>query len=460
MPTIPEIHATTGQYNSAGMINWIISNPEYDLLYGLPQVENTTESIRMIGQEITSFAPRRNQFNNALINMIGLMRITYMLFTNPLADMKKGKLEMGETVEQIFVGQAEVFPFNPAESETRFLKRALGEVSTAFHSINFHDVYKVTISRMELKRAFLSLDGLVNLIENKMGSLERSATADEFMLMKYLISTLLLAGKINAQVIEPITKTSADDVAMEVAATSNLFQFPSTEYNMAGVTNTTPISNLVIFESARANAKLKVFSLANAFNVDYVKFIGQVKMFDSLGTYDWKRMDKLLAGDKGYRRFTTDEINLLNSIDLIVMDRNFLQIYDAEREMEIPLYNGEGAFTNYFYHVASIFSASPFHNVVAFTTEEGSVESITVSPATATLSPGGSIGFQADVVTTGFASSSIFWEISTQGVADGTYIGQDAILHVAEDETVSEITVVATSLANEEVTGSATVTVE
>lgn len=459
MPTIPPIRATLGTYCSQGIINAIIEEDQTGELAGLPFAENTTESIQMIGQEITSYAPRRNAFNHGLVNLIGMMRLYYMMWKNPWSDLKQGKLEMGETVEEIWNGLAEVFPYDPEVSETRVLKRAKGEVSTAFHSINYQEVYKITISTKELKRAFLSLQGMRDLVETKIASLARSASYDEFMMMKYLFAVLLLNGKIKTASIPAITKTTADDVVTAVSETTNLFQFASDEYNMAGVENVTPIDNLIIFESAKANAYLKVNSLAVAFNVEYVKFLGQVKMFDSLGKFNWKRMAKLMANDSGFRQFSSDEIAALESIQLIACDRNFIQIYDSVFDMEEPFRNGEGAFTNYFLQVEQIYSASPFHNCIAYTTMTPAVTAISITPATASAVKGSSVAFQANVTTTGFGSSEVVWEISTQGVAADTVIGQDGVLRVGADETKTTITVTCTSVADDTKSATATVTV-
>lgn len=457
MPTIPEIKASTGIYTSVGIINSILEDTANTELHGIPKATATTESIRMVGQQITSYAARRNQFVSALINRIGMVRLHYMLFTNPWAWAKQGKLEMGETVEQIWIGLADVFPYDPKKSENRFLKQQAPDVSSAFHSINYQEVYKVTINEARLKNAFLSLEGLRDFIEGIIGSLARSANVDEFMAMKYILAMLLLAGKIKTIEIPVITKDTADDVATQIAETTNLFQFPSSDYTMGGNENTTPISDLYILESARANALIKVNSLANAFNVDYVKFQGNVVLYDSLGTYNWDRMNKIFADDPGYRQFTQEEINMLNTVDMIAMDRQFMQIYDSVEEMGTPLINGEGLFTNYFYHVWKILSVSPFHNAVAYTTTAGSITSVEISPTEATVAKGSSVALQATVTATGFTSTDVVFEISS-AVTDSE-IGQDGILRVGANETATEITVTVTSVADETKTASATITV-
>lgn len=459
MPSKPPIKATTGVYTSVGILRSIANDPNYPDLAGMPKVEATTESIRMVGGYITSYQARRNQFIDALINRIGMVRLNYMLFNNPWSWAKQGKLEMGETVEQIWVDLAEVFPYDPVESETRVLRQAPPDVQSAFHSVNYQEVYKVTVNYEKLKAAFLSLEGLFDFVEDIIGSCARSAGVDEFMVMKYLLAVLLLDGKIKTISIPAITADTSDEVISTVTEITNLFQFPSDEYNIAGVSNTTPIEDLYILESAKANALIKVNALAVAYNVDYVKFMGHVVMFDSLGTFNWKRMGKIMAKDPSYRQFTSDEIAALQSIQLIGMDKRFLQIYDRLNEMGEPFINGEGRFTNYFFHVWQVLSASPFHNAVAFTTMTPAVVGVTVSPGTATAEPGQSVAFQANITTSGFGSSAVVWEIATQGVSEGTVIGQDGVLTIATDEQQAEISVKVTSVVDNTKSATATVTI-
>lgn len=240
--------------------------------------------------------------------------------------------------------------------------------------------------------------------------------------------------------------------------TTNLFQFPSREYTIAGNKNTTPIDDLYILETAKANAYIKVNSLATAFNIDEVRFMGHVVMIDSLAVYDWDRMDKIFEKTGGYSRFTTEEIELLKTVQFVCMNKNFYQCYDNMRQMATPFINGDGLYTNYPYHVSQIISASPFQNVIAFSTATSGVVSVTVSPATASVEKGKSIALTADVTTNGFGSSEVFWEISGNS-SEGTYIGQDAILRIATDETGTEITVKATSIADDTKVGSATITI-
>lgn len=463
MPTIPEIKATTGRYSSIGIIQAVIgATPE---LQGVPMPTATTESLRATGQAITNYAPRRNAFINGLVNLIGMQRLHYMLFTNPLAWAKQGKLEMGETVEQIWIGLADAYPYDPEKAETDFAKQHRPEIESAFHSVNFEVTYNITVNYRKLKNAFLSMEGMQALIEDIIGSVVRASTYDEFLVTKYMLAVILLEGVMHTAPIAELTAATADEAITTVTTVTNKFQFPSTQYTIAGNLNTCPVEDIYILESAEANALIKVNALASAFNVDYVKFMGHVSMIDGLDIIDWKRLDKLLGYDPatgtskydpGYRHFTEEEIRLLGTIQLIAMDKRFMQIYDNYEQMETPFINGDGGYTNYPYQVGRVFGASPFHNAVAFTTVESTVTTVTVTADSENVMVGTQLGLQANVETTGFARSGVIWSVSE---AEGVTIGQDGILRVAKTAAAGSVTVTATSVFDSTKSGSLEVTI-
>lgn len=457
MPTRPTIKQQTKVYSSVGMLRAIFNDPNNDLLYRQRNVDATTASIRAAGEFITAFKPRANQFINALVNRIGMERITYLMWSNPWSWAKQGKLELGETVEEIWLGLAKAYVFNPEKSETRFLKREEPDVLSAFHSVNYRIFYKITVTMQQLKTAFLSVDGLINFVESLIASTGRSASADEYMVMKYTLAIALLNGNVKTVKIPAITKENAEDVITAVTTVTNNFQFPlaSMQYNRAGVQNTVNLDDTFILESTDANALIKVNALANAFNIDEVKFMGHVVMHDGLGNYDWGRMRDLFSEDPSFEPFNESQIAMLNSVKIIAMSRRFLQIYDNYEYMGEPLRNGEGLFENYFYHVGKVLSTSPFHACVAFTNSADGELTVTISPQTASVTAGQSVSFLANVVSTGFQVLDVTWTVT--GGGDNTWI-ENGILHVGSDAT-GNITVTATCMGDPTKSATATVTV-
>lgn len=92
---------------------------------------------------------------------------------------------------------------------------------------------------------------------------------------------------------------------------------------------------------------------------------------------------------------------------------------------------------------------------VVFTQTAQGVTSVTVNPSTATLSRGGQVKLSATVVTTGFANKAVTWSSSYEKVT----VNQEGLVTVASDATTGNVTITATSVYDNTVTGTATITV-
>ena len=87
------------------------------------------------------------------------------------------------------------------------------------------------------------------------------------------------------------------------------------------------------------------------------------------------------------------------------------------------------------------------------------VDSVTVSPATATVAKGGNKTFTATVNGTNSPDQTVTWTIVATGNKAGTKIGADGKLEVASDETLTSLKVKATSTVDPAQSDEATVTV-
>ncbi|WP_423774251.1 hypothetical protein, partial [Alistipes finegoldii] len=72
----------------------------------IPYATPNADSIRSIGATLMDYPALMNEFLPALIGRIGRVAITSRLYRNPLAVLKKGILDYGETVEDIFIAMA------------------------------------------------------------------------------------------------------------------------------------------------------------------------------------------------------------------------------------------------------------------------------------------------------------------------------------------------------------------
>ena len=443
---------------TAEILNTIRDNASANYRDYVPVADPTDQqSVRNIGGIIMNYPALQNEYLNALMNRIGRVIITSKLFYNPWAGLKKGLLEFGETVEEIFVNIAKPFQFDPAVAESEVFKREIPDVRAAFHILNYQKFYKATISNDQLRQAFLSWQGITDLIAKIVDSMYTGANYDELLTMKYMLARNILQGRMNVTEVAPVSAENAKTIVSTIKGVSNIWEFPSTNYNLSGVTTQTDKRDQIILLNAKFDAVIDVEVLAVAFNMEKAEFMGNRILVDSFGALDTARLNLLFKDDPNYVPLSQAELSALDAIPAVMVDRDWFMIFDNFYNFT-ENYNGQGLYWNYFYHTWKTFSVSPFANNTVYVAGAPTVTSVTVTPATATVLKGQSLHLTANVVTTNFAPKSVTWSM-TGNTSQDTHIDIYGNLFVAEDETGTTITVTATSTFDNTKTGTSTITV-
>lgn len=425
MPRIPSTAKLTA--NSVDILNAVRNSASSTYQERIPVA--TQDNIREIGNAMMSYQATQNEFLSALVNRIGRVLITSKMYENPLRMFKKGMLEFGETVEEIFVQVAKAHQFDPNTAEKEVFKREIPDVLAAFHRMNTQNFYKATISNDQLRQAFLSYDGITDLIARIVDQMYTGANFDEFLIMKQLIVDGVNDGKFNIVTIPEPTAENAKSIVSTIKGISNKLEFMSSDYNYLGVLTHTRKEDQILIIDAAFDAIIDVEVLASAFNMSKAEFMGQRVLIDNFGT--------------------------LTGAYAALVDREWFMVFDNFINFT-EQYNGEGLYWNYWYHVWKTYSTSPFCNAILFTTQTQAITSVTISPKTATLAKGANQQFTATVVGTGYVDKSVVWTVS--GNSDTkTTINNSGLLHVGEDET-NGLTVTVTSVVDGEKSDTATVT--
>lgn len=442
--------------SAAEVLNAIRNNASINYKDYVPYATEDADSVRQIGAIIMDYPALQNEFINALINRIGRVLITSKLYENPWSVFKRGMLEFGETVEEVFVNIAKPFQFDPAVAESEVFKREIPDVRAAFHILNYQKFYKVTISHSQLRQAFLSQDGVIDLATKVTESMYTGMNFDEFLTMKYMIAKNILNGRLHPITIdEPVDEATAKSSITAARAFSSAITFLGTDYNAAGVATYTKRDDQYIIMNAHFDAVLNVNVLAAAFNMSRTEFLGHAILVDSFGALDVPRMNELFGDDPTYEEISQDELDALDAIPFIIVDKNWFMILDNLLEMR-EQQNGQGLYWNYWLHAWKTFSVSPFANAAVMVPGEPSVTGITVSPSTATVYAGQSLALTVDVTTVNFAPKTVNWASdSDYATVDGA--GNVNISSDAPAGTVIEIT--ATSTYDSAVSATATITV-
>ena len=363
------IAVSTLNASTIDILNVIRQNASYDYQQNVPEVA-TANDIPKVGEVIYGTPAFANQFINALVNRIAIVRVQSATFNNPYSILKKGYIEYGESIEDIFVSIAKAVDFSAEKADKREFQRTIPDVRSAFHVMNWRVMYPVTIQDEDLRQAFLSIDGVQNLISKIVDSVYTGAEYDEFLLFKYLLIKAISKGKMLPTSIGAGIDLS--EAAVQFRGTSNLLPFMSSEFNESGVKTNTPKDRQVIFMDAMFNAQFDVNVLASAFNMEKADFMGRLFLIDNWTDFDNERFDVIRANSDGIEEVTTEELALLANVKAVILDENWFQVYDNNNKFT-EKYVASGLYWNYFYHTWKTVSNSPFANAVVFVTSGATI---------------------------------------------------------------------------------------
>lgn len=452
MPIRPEIKVLTN--SSVDVLNAIRNSASMDYRNYVPIATPNAESIKAIGAVIMDYPNLQNEFVSALINRIGRVMITSKMYSNPWERFKKGFLEFGESVEEIFVELARPFQYDPAVAETTIFKQEKPDYRSAFHVMNYQKFYKVTIRQEQLKEAFLSWSGVNDLITRTIETLYVSANYDEFLTMKYLIARHILDGHFYPVATAAVSEANMKSITSTIKSVSNQLEFMNTDYNLAKVHTHTEKREQYLIMNASFDAMMDVNVLASAFNMNKAEFLGNRVLVDGFGKLDMPRLKELFKDDPNFVEFTDAQLETLEAVPCILVDRDYFMIFDNLNEFR-QVDNGEGLYWNYWYHQWKTFSVSPFANALIFAAGTPAVSAVTVSPSSATVIVGNTVQLEATVTASHFAPKSVVWTSSDENVT----VSPNGLVTVGTGATAGNVTITATSTYDSEVYGTATITV-
>ena len=356
-----KVAVSTLNASTIDILNVIRQNATAEYQSLVPVVATETD-IPKVGEVLFGYPALANQFINALVNRIAAVRVKSAVYNNGFAELKKGYLEFGESIEEVFVNIAKAREFSAEKAEAREFKRSLPDVRSAFHVMNWRVMYPVTIQDEDLRMAFLSMNGVQDLIARIVDSIYTAAEYDEYLLFKHALIKNIAHGKMY-----PVAVDASDikNAAVAFRGTSNRLTFMNTAYNAAGVHTATPKGDQYIFMSADFNAQYSVQVLSAAFNMSEAEFSGKLKLIDDFTTFDNDRFSDIVAGSDQIDLVTDEELALMADVIGVLVDGEFFQFYDNNNKFT-EKYVASGLYWNYFYHVWKTCSVSPFSNAVVF----------------------------------------------------------------------------------------------
>lgn len=329
-------HEPTGQEVARAMYN--ISSSSFRNTIGDPNEVSSLEFMSglleypdTLGVEFMSLATR-----------IGRVIAHRNILRNKLAPFKMANMPLGYTMEEYFVECAKEHEYNQADAENTLFKRELPDIKTAFYVVNRKSFYPATITDDDLRKYFVSWDGVNSLIARIVDSLYNGDNKDDYNYMKSALVTHYENGHMKIVNTSAVTNTdTAKELARKITEYVAYLTEPTNEYNAMAVTKQNEYDDIYVILNGKTNSYLNIDWLAQTFQLEFAQFKTHVLVLPTLPS----------TGQ--------------GKIEAIVCDSEIYRVFDQKYSVGVA-YNAKGLYWNYFLHHWEGIATSRFANAIAF----------------------------------------------------------------------------------------------
>lgn len=355
---------------------------------GAPLIESESDR-EAYGYYVTGSGEFMNAWFSCLVNKVAQTLCFNRYYENHLGKFKRGKLSEGDVIENVYLSLIMPSGFTPdVEHPGDCYAINKPDARAVYSPTNSRLVYPITTNPDELQRAITrDLQGFIGKI---VGQLYNSVYVDEEIMTKYVLCRTILDNWDTITVPVPhVTKQTSNDLIEKMKEVSRNLGWISTDYNPMHMETFTPIDRQHFFLTNKVAACCEVNSLATAFQLPYMQFLGQREEINFFGFSDLeqRRLDNMMSetvangGINDYKPFTAAEKAKLARVAACTIDADFFMIIDTlfrttSKFDELHLDTTLRVFN------FKVYSINPFANIVAFVEPE-TLDGITVTPKAA-----------------------------------------------------------------------------
>lgn len=440
--------------NALNIVN--VVNQQVNKIYStsLPAVDKNNFS-NMADQLRRAPDVVQNKWIDTLINVVGMQLVA----NKRSYESYFRKLHLGETttedIQMIMTDLIKSKAYSPHSDMDRFFEDDVPEVGAQYITSTIKKFFPVSINEETLYAAFLNQDRFMEFVYNTVDNvLYSSLNYEDVLQVKDLVSKNIEQGNIFLIPLAKVTDqaTALAFTAKVKAVTSDMEVEPTRKYNLSGFATYTSKDEGVIISDTETKAITETYSLAWAFNKDY------------------------LALEQGGQAITMATDSFANgSVFALYADRYVFQIRDKVGFPRVATqYFGDSLTLKRWLHYQGVWAVSYFHNVAGFAdinkiAEANDIQTLALASRSGSLAINKGAKDQIYVSSfalksTAIAADKVFdkfgsYEISGNNSADTVIDTFSGKIYIGKDETAASITVTFTSHLDENVTATATVTV-
>lgn len=326
----------TGQEVASAMYR--VASPNFQSTIGDP---NEVSSLEFMNGLLEYPDTLGVEFMN-LATRIGRVIAHRNILTNKLAPFKMENMALGYTMEEYFVECAKEHVYDQAEAENTLFKRELPDIKTAFYVVNRKSYYPATITDDDMRKYFVSWDGVNSLIARIVDSMYNGDNKDDYNYMKSALVKHYENGLMKIVKTSAVTDTdTAKELARKITEYVSYLTEPTNEYNAMAVTKQNDYEDIYVILNGKSNSYLNIDWLAQTFQLEFAEFKAHVLVLPTLPS--------------------TKQGN----IEALVVDSEIYRVFDQKYSVGVA-YNAKGLYWNYFLHHWEGIATSRFANAIAF----------------------------------------------------------------------------------------------
>lgn len=363
----------TGQEVASAMYR--VSSPNFQSTIGDP---NEVSSLEFMNGLLEYPDTLGVEFMN-LATRIGRVIAHRNILTNKLAPFKMANMPLGYTMEEYFVECAKEHAYDQADAENTLFKRELPDIKTAFYVVNRKSYYPATITDDDMRKYFVSWDGVNSLIARIVDSMYNGDNKDDYNYMKSALVTHYENGHMKIVNTSAVTDTdTAKELARKITEYVSYLTEPTNQYNAMAVTKQNDYEDIFIILNGKSNSYLNIDWLAQTFQLEFAEFKAHVLVLPTLPS--------------------TSQ----GTIEALVVDSEIYRVFDQKYSVGVA-YNAKGLYWNYFLHHWEGIATSRFANAIAFVSGnvEEKVTAIYSNPQVVEVRKGATITVPFTVQTSG-----------------------------------------------------------
>lgn len=321
--------------------------------------EATRNNITQIGNTLITYEPLANKFITTMVNKIGLTIIQSAVFDDPFKFLNKGRLEYGDTIEDLFVSLPKANQFKTAgdlqngESINPFtISRP--DIEVGYERVDRDLQYERTITQIDIKKAFTSPRKFGDFVRTIIDSMYYALEYDKYIMARQLLGSSKIYtadGTINAW---KGTGTGANAVKDEEATAKEIIRqlkqgltnikwlSSAKNYNIAGVQGGTPRERAILVIKESVYNDIGIDYLAGVFNLTPTELRARIVLVDNFG-------DDPFAAD----------------MVACIIDSLAFQAFDTISGNTTSIPNPKGYYWNYWVTYQGVMAYSRWGNAVA-----------------------------------------------------------------------------------------------